>query len=111
MVAGVPNSRGALVSFSQNSNSGSCPSGCGPAVRAQRPMVGSSAQASARVDSCAVAAQIDGFGEPSCQDQRLRNHTVGRTCSAAGSGPALRIRSRTQTSNGEALAYSAVTTQ
>ena len=44
-----------------------------------------------------------GRAAPTSHAQRLRNQSVGSTCSAAGSGPALRIRRRRQRSSGRGL--------
>ena len=49
-------------------------------------------------------AAIAGRTAPSSHDQTLRNQTVGSTSSVAASGPALRTRTRMQTSNGAAFA-------
>ena len=45
------------------------------------------------------------------QDQVLRNHKVGSTCSRAASGPRLWMLIRISTSSGAALAYSTTTSK
>ena len=46
-----------------------------------------------------------GLGAPVSQDQVLRNHAVGSTCTVSASGPALVTRTVISTSAGSALAY------
>ncbi len=80
------------------------PSGSGPAARRQQAPVSSLAIATASPARSAVVAAISGRGAPSSQVHRFRHQSVGRMCSVAASGPALRMRTRTQTSIGAALA-------
>ena len=88
----MPKRRAVLVSLSQTSGSGA------PSPRSTIAPRRSSSQRSA-----ACAARSCGRGAPSVHDQRLRNHSVGSTCSSAASGPALRTRSRMQMSSGRRL--------
>jgi len=46
-----------------------------------------------------------GRSAPGSQDQVLRNHAVGSTCTVSGSGPAFVTRIVISTSSGAALAY------
>ena len=46
-----------------------------------------------------------------CQDHSLRNHSVGRTCSSAASGPRLWTVIWIRMSSGDALAYSTNTSK
>ena len=50
------------------------------------------------------AARGVSYGSP--QSHRLRNHSVGRMCSRAGSGPRFHAVMRTVMSSAAALAYS-----
>src|SRR6476646_8907975 len=52
-----------------------------------------------------------GLWAPSDQDQVLRNHRVGRTCSSAASSPRLQTDILMSTSSGDSLAYSTKTSK
>src|ERR1700733_5103936 len=97
VTAVAPNRRVTLVSFSQNSGSGLLPSGAGPARSSSEPRNGCSvvmaaAAAPAAAPVLAPAPASLGLGAPSSQDQVLRNHAVGSTCTVSTSGPALVTR-------------------
>ena len=78
------------------------PCGSGPAASSMRraSVLGDADRAPVSPD----ASRMTGLATPSSQDQRLRNQSVGRIWSSAGSGPALRAVMRMKTSSGAALA-------
>src|ERR1700751_1479712 len=99
-----PNSRSLLVSFSQHSSVGLAPPGPSSASNSSTPRSGCSISAPVGPSSSPPpgappspppillllsAILRVGFCAPSSQDQVLRNHAVGRTCSVSASGPAL----------------------
>ena len=89
MSDGEPNSRSALVSFSQNSGVGvtalvTVPSSAASASSSSGPRKGCSISTAPSGPSC-----MTGLGAPFSHDQVLRNQAVGSTCSVSGSSPTL----------------------
>src|SRR5215475_5289983 len=99
VTGGAPNSRVTLVSFSQNSASGTRLSGPRPAISSSDPSHGCSIPTAA-----SPVAAMDGLDSVVSQDQVLRNQAVGSTCSVSASGPWLVTEIVISRSSGPALA-------
>src|SRR5262249_51377880 len=102
----APHTRTVLVSFSQNRNAGSAPSGPGAALRwyvPRRRGLATSASPERMIEGLSVGGAF--------QLHALWNQRCGSTWMTAASGPAFSTVTFMQTSVGDALAYSTVTTQ
>ena len=99
VIGSEPNSRGMLVSLSQNSSVGWAPSDAGPASSSSSPRNGWGT----RTASSRTAAST-GASTSTSHAQVLRNHMLGNTCTVSASGPALVTRTVISTSVGSALA-------
>ncbi len=102
VIGAEPYSRAVFVSFSQNSDVGTVPSGPGPAISSSSPQNGWEMLTTAWA---AGAAPSTGRWAPSVShDQVFRNQAVGSTCTVSVSGPALVTVTVISRSSGPALA-------
>jgi hypothetical protein len=90
--------------------------GCAPSDSFSQNSSGASANSRHSPSSACVATAppsvgaIAGFAPP-CHDHVFRNHSVGSTCSGAGSGPRLCTVTSIAMSSGAAFAYSTTTSK